>query len=148
MFITFFNVFCAIACYKIAVAKGRNPKLWAVLGLLSNVVAVIVILILPNLLAAPNQHPGSNVLNSIQSSIMAYWAKLRNNFQNPNGGQSPQQLPNAAANIQNKVGTMFKKPPTVATIATQIRELAQLRDDGLISDIEYQDKKQKLLDSI
>jgi hypothetical protein len=147
VFITFFNVFCAIACYKIAVTKGRNPKLWAVLGLLSNVVAVIVILILPNLLAAPNHHPGSNVLNSIQSSIMAYWAKLRNNFQNPNGGQLP-QLPNAAANIQNRVGTMFKKPPTVATIATQIRELAQLRDDGLISDIEYQDKKQKLLDSI
>ena len=78
---------------------------------------------------------------------MAYWAKLRNNFQNPNGGQLP-QLSNAAANIQNKVGTMFKKPPTVATIATQIRELAQLRDDGLISDIEYQNKKQKLLDSI
>lgn len=148
MYVPFFGILCAIACYKIAVTKGRNPKLWAVLGLLTNVVAVIVILILPNLLAAPNQHPGSNVLNSIQSSIMAYWAKLRNNFQNPNGGQSPQQLPNAAANIQNKVGTMFKKPPTVATIATQIRELAQLRDDGLISDIEYQDKKQKLLDSI
>jgi hypothetical protein len=36
----------------------------------------------------------------------------------------------------------------VSSIATQIRELAQLRDDGMISDIEYQDKKQKLLDSI
>jgi len=147
MFVPFFGIICAIACYKIAITKGRNPKLWAVLGLLTNVVAVILILILPNLLAAPNQHPGSSILNSIQSSIMANWAKLRNNFQSPNGGQPP-QIPNPTANIQNKVGTMFKKPPTVATIATQIRELAQLRDDGLISDIEYQDKKQKLLDSI
>jgi hypothetical protein len=147
MFVTFFGIICAIACYKIAVAKGRNPKLWAVLGLLTNAIAVIVILILPNLLAAPNQQRGSNVLNSIQNLVQSLWAKIRNSLASATGGQ-PNQLPPAFTNIQAKVGTIFKKPPTVSSIATQIRELAQLRDDGMISDIEYQDKKQKLLDSI
>jgi hypothetical protein len=147
MFVPFFGIICAIACYKIAVAKGRNPKLWAVLGLLTNAIAVIVILILPNLLAAPNQQPGSNVLNSIQNLVQSLWAKIRNSLASATGGQ-PNQLPPAFTNIQAKAGTIFKKPPTVSSIATQIRELAQLRDDGMISDIEYQDKKQKLLDSI
>jgi hypothetical protein len=147
MFVPFFGIICAIACYKIAVAKGRNPKLWAVLGLLTNAIAVIVILILPNLLAAPNQQPGSNVLNSIQNLVQSLWAKIRNSLASATGGQ-PNQLPPAFTNIQAKAGTIFKKPPTVSSIATQIRELAQLRDDGMISDIEYHDKKQKLLDSI
>jgi hypothetical protein len=106
-----------------------------------------VILILPNLLAAPNLQPGSNVLNSIQNSLQTLWARIRNSFMGQNGGQ-PNQLPPAITNLQAKVGTIFKKPPTVSSIATQIRELAQLRDDGMISDIDYQDKKQKLLDSI
>lgn len=147
MFVPFFGIICAIACYKIAVAKGRNPKLWAVLGLLTNAIAVIVILILPNLLAAPNQQRGSNVLNSIQNLVQSLWAKIRNSLASATGGQ-PNQLPPAFTNIQAKAGTIFKKPPTVSSIATQIRELAQLRDDGMISDIDYQDKKQKLLDSI
>jgi predicted PurR-regulated permease PerM len=147
MFVPFFGIICAIACYKIAIAKGRNPKLWAVLGLLTNAIAVIVILILPNLLAAPNLQPGSNVLNSIQNSLQTLWARIRNSLVSANGGQT-NQLPPAITNLQTKVGTIFKKPPTVSSIATQIRELAQLRDDGMISDIEYQDKKQKLLDSI
>jgi hypothetical protein len=118
-----------------------------VLGLLTNAIAVIVILILPNLLAAPNLQPGSNVLNSIQNLVQSLWAKIRNSLASATGGQ-PNQLPPAFTNIQAKVGTIFKKPPTVSSIATQIRELAQLRDDGMISDIDYQDKKQKLLDSI
>lgn len=147
MYVPFFGIICAIACYKIAIAKGRNPKLWAVLGLLSNAIAVIVILMLPNLLAAPNQQAGSNFLSSIQNSIQTLWTKIRISFSGHNGGQ-PNQIPPVVSNVQTKVRTIFKRPPTVSSIATQIRELAQLRDDGMISDIEYQDKKQKLLDSI
>lgn len=147
MFFPLFGILCAFSCYKIAEAKGRNPKLWAVLGLVCNAIAVIVILILPNLLAAPNQQHGSNAFNSIRASVAAVWINVRNIFRNHNGRQLP-QIPSAGAKVQSNVGTIFKRPPTVATIATQIRELAQLRDDGLISDVEFQDKKQKLLDSL
>jgi len=159
MFVPFFGIICAIACYKIAVAKGRNPKMWAVLGLLTNAIAVIVILLLPNRSLVPNNQLGSNLFNSIQHSVMTLWATIKNSFRPANSGQqnpgnvggaspNPIQIPPVLTSLPNKVGTMFKRPPTVSNIATQIRELAQLRDDGLISDIEYQDKKQKLLDSI
>ena len=41
-----------------------------------------------------------------------------------------------------------QQTPPVLDIATHIRELAQLRDDGMITDAEFQDKKTKLLNTI
>jgi hypothetical protein len=37
----------AYLCHKIAVGKGRGPILWAVLGFLFPIIALIIILLLP-----------------------------------------------------------------------------------------------------
>lgn len=37
----------AIICNRIAVSKGRGPVLWAILGFLFPLIALIIILILP-----------------------------------------------------------------------------------------------------
>ncbi len=37
----------AYLCHKIAVGKGRGPILWAVLGFLIPIIALIIILLLP-----------------------------------------------------------------------------------------------------
>lgn len=41
---------CGWACYNIARAKNRNSELWALLGILFGIFAVIAISMLPNLL--------------------------------------------------------------------------------------------------
>lgn len=38
----------AYFCYRIAVRKGRNGALWAVLGLLFGVIALIIVAVLPS----------------------------------------------------------------------------------------------------
>ncbi|MGC9505167.1 hypothetical protein [Baaleninema sp.] len=40
---------CGYACYAIAKSKNRNHALWAVLGFLFGLIAVIIIAVLPNL---------------------------------------------------------------------------------------------------
>jgi hypothetical protein len=40
-------IICAIVCRNIAAGKGRGPTLWAILGFLFSIIALIVILILP-----------------------------------------------------------------------------------------------------
>lgn len=37
----------AVACNRVAVSKGRGPALWAVLGFLFSLLALIVIALLP-----------------------------------------------------------------------------------------------------
>lgn len=37
----------AYICHRIAVSKGRGPVLWAILGFLFPLIALIIILILP-----------------------------------------------------------------------------------------------------
>jgi hypothetical protein len=40
-------IVCAVVCRNIATTKGRGPTLWAILGFLFSLIALIVILILP-----------------------------------------------------------------------------------------------------
>jgi hypothetical protein len=40
-------IVCAYACYRIASGKGRGPVLWAILGFLFPLIALIVIALLP-----------------------------------------------------------------------------------------------------
>lgn len=40
-------IVCAYACYRIALGKGRGPVLWAMLGFLFPLIALIVIALLP-----------------------------------------------------------------------------------------------------
>lgn len=40
---------CGYSCYAIAKSKNRNRKLWAILGILFGLFAIITIAILPNL---------------------------------------------------------------------------------------------------
>ena len=40
-------VACAIACWKLALRKGRDATIWGVLGFLIPIVALAVILVLP-----------------------------------------------------------------------------------------------------
>jgi uncharacterized membrane protein YoaK (UPF0700 family) len=41
-------VVCAVVCHRIATTKGRSPVLWAVLGFLFPLIALIVIALLPS----------------------------------------------------------------------------------------------------
>ncbi len=41
------GIVCAVACYKIAGSKGRGATLWAILGFFFNIIALIIIAILP-----------------------------------------------------------------------------------------------------
>lgn len=47
-----------------------------------------------------------------------------------------------------EAGTIAAKPSTVITVADSLRELDQLRQDGLISEYEFEQKRRKLLDRI
>jgi len=87
-----------------------------------------VILLLPNLLTPQNP-------------------QIPNQVMKPNW-LPPPKFPMVAAKIRQNLNALRRKSPPVTDIAAQIRELAQLRNDGLISDAEYQDKRQKLLDII
>jgi drug/metabolite transporter (DMT)-like permease len=40
---------CGWACYQMAQSKNRNKELWAVLGVLFGIFAVIILSVLPNL---------------------------------------------------------------------------------------------------
>jgi uncharacterized membrane protein YoaK (UPF0700 family) len=40
-------VACAVACAKLALRKGRDPVVWAVLGFLVPIIALAVVLVLP-----------------------------------------------------------------------------------------------------
>lgn len=40
-------ILCVFACYKIAEAKNRSAGVWAVLGILFGILALIFILLLP-----------------------------------------------------------------------------------------------------
>lgn len=128
MTLVVFSVICAVCCFKVAKSKGRNPKIWALFGFFSNIIALIVILLLPNLLTPQNP-------------------QIPNQVMKPNW-LPPPKFPMVAAKIRQNLNALRRKSPPVTDIAAQIRELAQLRNDGLISDAEYQDKRQKLLDII
>lgn len=120
-----------MSCYRIAKSKGRNPKIWALFGLFSNVIALLAIFFLPSLLNPQNPQNPQNPNQALKRN----WVP-------------PTNFSSLASKIRQNLNALTKKMPPVTNIATQIRELAQLRDDGLISDSEFQDKKQKLLDII
>lgn len=120
-----------MSCYRIAKSKGRNPQIWALFGLFSNIIALLAIFFLPSLLNPQNPQNPQNPNQALKRN----WVP-------------PTNFSSLASKIRQNLNALTKKMPPVTNIATQIRELAQLRDDGLISDSEFQDKKQKLLDII
>lgn len=50
-------VVAAYACYTIAIRKGRNGPLFAVLGFLFPIIALIVVAVLPSKVGAPSAPP-------------------------------------------------------------------------------------------
>ncbi len=48
---------CGYASYAIAKSKNRNGHLWAVLGILFGLIAVIIVAILPNIPGSRNVPP-------------------------------------------------------------------------------------------
>jgi len=125
MFVLFIWAVCAVACYKIAEHKGRSARTWGVLGAFCGVFALVAIALLPSKISSPLVQQG------LQPPQV---------FKNP--------FPNVFPNLKMKFPKIGQQTPPVLDIATHIRELAQLRDDGIITDAEFQDKKTKLLNII
>ena len=44
-----FLILCVFTCYKVAEDKNRNASVWAVLGILFGILALIAILLLPKI---------------------------------------------------------------------------------------------------
>ena len=55
-----FAILYAVACWLIARRKGRNPAVWAILGFLFPLVALILVLLLPAVRSDHEKSPESS----------------------------------------------------------------------------------------
>jgi TM2 domain-containing membrane protein YozV len=63
--------------------------------------------------------------------------------------QNPDEFEmNFNGEVSSEMGTIDFKQSSVVTVSESLRELDQLRQDGLISEYEFEQKRRKLLDRI
>jgi hypothetical protein len=125
---------CIAACYQLAKKKGRRPWLWAVLGFVAGIVALIVLALLPNLREKETEVEIARALPTARLDRLAALGELHDK-----GALSDGEF------AVEKDWVMRHDQPEWGPPPGELARIVALHDAGTLTDEEYEHERERVL---